>query len=306
LAGFSSPKEYSSNGSMCLPAVEGSLMLPSDVSAAAVSYVHGEHAVAEAAAAAAKCRTMCDELHDRLGSMLGAPATKVLAGSDGVQHCEGSSGALVVTATAFGVVSGSRGRSGTGRRSGRSSTISKQGSAVLLEQWNELQRQVQEVEELMLSSEPSAASTFMTSRTALTVRASGDSRCESADGSLGGSSTTSTEVYDDAPEHGQGFHPATPRTCMTSAEAMDKQALVNLAVNMIGTRLCLNTADASGSSEAQALQGNRQLATSQDTEDMAAVAVEEQPKYNSAAGAGSKCSKVTQMVPSLRGLLAQS
>jgi hypothetical protein len=308
--GFSSPKEYSSNGSMCLPGAEGSLLLPGDSSAAAVPYVPGEHAVAEAVAAAAKCQTMCDELHDRLGSMLGAPATKVPAGSDSAQKCDAPNGAIMVTAAAtFGVVAGSRVLSGTGRMSGRSSTISKRGSAVLLEQWNELQRQVQEVEGLMLLSEASAASTFVTSRTALTVHTSADSPRESADGSPS-SSSTSSERYDDAAEHGQGFGPATPRACMTTAEALDNQALVNLAVNMIGTRLCVQTADAS-SSEAQPPPqptNDRQLACSQLTEAM--TAGNQQPRgaaaSSSAAGVVMQWNQLTQGLPSLRGLLQPS
>lgn len=239
-AGFSSPKEYSSCSVHTNTGEHSarSLMPVYEENSAAES----EQAVAEAVAAAAKCRRMCDALHAQLATMLdgGQPTCQ----ADSVVPCRGMgtgegtgasssavelSGGSIYTAGAAAVVAalaglnGSRAGSRAGRGSGRSSRASKQGSSVLFEQWSELQRQVQEVEAMMLDSEASNVAATAAADQHHTSSSSHYSIHDAAD----------VDMLD------------TAGACLTTSEAISNQALVNVAVNMIGTSLQLRKADAS-------------------------------------------------------------
>jgi hypothetical protein len=258
LVGFSSPKEYSS-GSVYMPIAEASNKSlrfrdlkgfpASESSALAVLPIDGELAVAEAVAAAAKCRNMCDELHMQLASMLGHTAAA------GTNH-RGDTGATVGAAgcgnaqrLADAAAAASRCGSGLGRRSDRSSRSSKVRSSALFEQWSELQRQVLEVEALMLESDqPSPASTLRASATALAMSVSAAAAAATAVANAG--------MDMNSEQLGAGSFDATRSSnssggryldaqdgCPTTADALSNQALVNVSVNMIGTHLRVHKTD---------------------------------------------------------------
>ena len=259
--GFSSPKEYSCRSSVYVPPIaaeNSSRSVQSAVLLASVELrqLNGDAAVAEAVAAAAKCRNMCDDLHLQLASMLGAPAeSSALAAALDAPAAIGCPAAAgrVTTNTADGV---------TTMRSGRSSrNSSKRGSSVLFEQWTELQRQVQEVEGLMLESEgisPEASSlapppTGSDTAAAPAPAAAGRSR-EGPGTQLSNNSSSSEDMQH---ANAQDAHDAVSQA-VTTADALSSQALVNVAVNMIGTHLRVCQTDPGSTANTHAQQQQQQ------------------------------------------------
>jgi hypothetical protein len=273
LVGFSSPKEYSS-GSVHMPIAEASNKSlrfrdvegcpVSESSKLAVLSVDGELAVAEAVAAAARCRNMCDELHMQLASIIGRTA----AAGQNYQHFR-----VRDTGSAVGVagcgddqrpVDAAAATSRCGSGLGRSSCSSKVRSSALFEQWSELQRQVLEVEALMLESEqPSPASTLRASATALAASVSAAAAAATAvttagwniSEQLGAHSFDTTRSSNSS----DGQYLDAQDGCPSTADALSNQALVNVAVNMIGTHLRVHKQDsAQNDSPALALAAVRQ------------------------------------------------
>jgi hypothetical protein len=261
--GFSSPKEYSCRSSVYVPPIaaeNSSRSVRSAVLLASVELrqLNGDAAVAEAVAAASKCRNMCDDLHLQLANMLGAPAeSSAFAAALDSTAAIGRPAAAgrVTTNTADGVVA---------VRSGRSSRNStKRGSSVLFEQWTELQRQVQEVEGLMLESDgisPEASSLALTpagSGTAVAaaaVGAGGNNMQGPGTQSVshGGSSSEDVQYADAQDAHD------TASQAVTTADALSSQALVNVAVNMIGTHLRVCQTDPGSTANTHAHQQQQQ------------------------------------------------